>query len=45
LANIAFQVGRRIGWDAERETIPGDAEAAARLDRARRQGYELPDWS
>jgi predicted dehydrogenase len=45
LANIAYLAGRKISWDGERETIPGDAEAAARLERARRPGYELPDWS
>jgi predicted dehydrogenase len=43
LANIAYRVGRRIRWNGERETIPGDAEAAALLARPRRKGYELPE--
>jgi predicted dehydrogenase len=43
LANIAWRVGRRIRWDAGREEIPGDPEAAALLARPRRKGYELPE--
>lgn len=42
LANIAYRTGRSLKWDAERETIPGDPEAAALLARPRRKGYELP---
>ena len=42
LANIAYRVGRTIRWDARRETIPDDPQAAALLDRPRRAGYELP---
>ncbi|MCP5115814.1 MAG: gfo/Idh/MocA family oxidoreductase, partial [bacterium] len=42
LGNIAYLTRRRIRWDAVRETIPGDEEAAALLDRPRRKGYELP---
>jgi predicted dehydrogenase len=42
LANIAYRTGRRVRWDAARETIPGDAEAARMLDEPRRRGYELP---
>jgi predicted dehydrogenase len=43
LANVSYHLGRTVGWDAERETIPGDEQAAALLDRPRRQGYELPE--
>jgi len=42
LANIARQVGRRLCWDPETETFPGDQEANAYLDRPRRKGWELP---
>jgi predicted dehydrogenase len=42
LANIAYLSGRKIRWDGEAESIPGDAEAARLLERPRRAGYELP---
>jgi predicted dehydrogenase len=44
LANVAYRVGRRIGWDGVKEEIPDDAEAGAWLQRERRRGYELPGW-
>ena len=31
LANISLRLGRRVHWDAEKETITGDKEAAAML--------------
>lgn len=43
LANIVRQLGRRVKWDPEKETFPGDEEANAFLDRPRRKGYEIPD--
>jgi hypothetical protein len=43
LANIARQLRRKIRWDAEAETFPGDDEANALLDRPRRKGYDLPE--
>jgi len=42
LGNIAWLTRRRIQWDAKKETIPGDPEAARLLARPRRKGYELP---
>jgi len=42
LGNIAYLTRRRIQWDAKKETIPGDPEAARLLSRPRRKGYELP---
>jgi predicted dehydrogenase len=42
LANIAYLAGRKIRWDADSETIPGDEAAAQLLSRPRRKGYELP---
>ncbi len=42
LANIARQLGRKITWDPQQETFPGDAEASSYLARPRRKGYELP---
>jgi predicted dehydrogenase len=43
LANISYLCGKKVHWDAEQQSIDGDAEAAALLDRSRRPGYELPD--
>lgn len=45
LANIAREVGRKLRWDPDKETFPGDDEANALLDRPRRKGFELPDIS
>jgi predicted dehydrogenase len=36
LGNIAVRLGRTIPWDAANETIPGDAEAQAMLQRPHR---------
>ncbi len=43
LANIARELGRKLTWDPDRETFPGDDEANCYLDRPKRKGYELPD--
>jgi predicted dehydrogenase len=43
LANIARDLGRRLKWDPDKETFPGDEEAQGYLDRPKRKGYELPD--
>jgi predicted dehydrogenase len=43
LANIARQIGRKLKWDPDRETFPGDDEANTFLDRPRRAGWELPE--
>ena len=43
LGNIARWVGRKLRWDPETETFPGDDEANSYLDRPRRKPYELPD--
>ena len=42
LGNIARWTGRRLRWDPETETFPGDDDANSYLDRPRRDGYELP---
>ncbi len=42
LANIAYRTGRSLHWVGEKETIRGDAEAAALLAPPRRAGFELP---
>jgi predicted dehydrogenase len=42
LGNIAYRVGRRIAWDGEKETIPGDPQAEALLGRTYRAPYVLP---
>ncbi len=42
LGNIARWVGRKLRWDPVKEEFPGDAEANALLDRARRKGFEVP---
>jgi len=43
LGNIARWLGRKLRWDPETETFPGDDEANSYLDRPRRKPYELPD--
>jgi hypothetical protein len=43
LGNIAYKVGRKLKWDAERETFPEDREVNALLAREYRKGYELPE--
>ena len=40
LANIALRVGRRIRWDAEKEEIVGDPEAARMLVRPYRAPWD-----
>lgn len=42
LANLSYLTGRKLKWDAEKESIPDDAAAARLLERPRRKGYELP---
>ena len=42
LANIAREIGRKLKWDPNTETFPGDEEANTYLSRPRRKGYELP---
>jgi hypothetical protein len=43
LANIARQLGRKLRWDPQTETFPGDDEASQCLSRPRREGYQLPE--
>jgi predicted dehydrogenase len=43
LGNIAFKVGRKIHWDAEREQIPNDSQANAMLSKVYRAPYVLPE--
>ncbi len=43
LANISFRTGRKIVFDPDKETIIGDPEANARLTRAYRAPYTMPD--
>jgi len=40
LANISLRVGRRIRWDADKEEILGDAEAARMLTRPYRSPWD-----
>jgi predicted dehydrogenase len=37
LANLSLRLGRSVRWDPDSETIPGDTEAAALLERPYRQ--------
>ena len=41
LANIAIRLGRKIEWDAEKEQIVGDKDAASFMAREQRKGYEI----
>jgi predicted dehydrogenase len=43
LGNISYVLGRKLTWDAETETFPGDDEANRLLSRPYRTGYELPE--
>ena len=45
LITITRLLGRPLKWDPEAETVPGDDEANALLDRPRRKGWELPELS
>ncbi len=40
LANLSLRLGRKLRWDAARETIPGDPEAAAMLERPYRAPWD-----
>jgi predicted dehydrogenase len=42
LAMISYSTGRTIRWDAEKETIPNDPEAAKLLKRAYRTPWKHP---
>lgn len=41
LGNIAYKVGRKLRWDAEKETFPDDRQASALLSRAARKPWDL----
>ncbi|GIW97020.1 MAG: NADH-dependent dehydrogenase [Pirellulaceae bacterium] len=41
LAGIAARLGRDLKWDAEKETIVGDEQAAGMMARPYRAGYEI----
>ncbi len=41
LGNISMRLGRKLTWDPENETFPGDAQANALLKREQRKGYEV----
>jgi predicted dehydrogenase len=40
LANISLRLGRQVRWDADKEAIPGDAEAGAMLERPYRKPWD-----
>jgi predicted dehydrogenase len=40
LANLSLRLGRKLGWDAERETIVGDPEATSLLERPYRAPWD-----
>lgn len=43
LANLATELGRPLAYDPKTRTVPGDAEATARLSRAYRAPWVHPD--
>ena len=43
LANISYRVGRKLEFDPETETFPGDDEANRWLTREYREPYVVPD--
>jgi hypothetical protein len=40
LANISLRLGRSVAWDMKHQTIPGDDQAAAMLQRPYRPPWE-----
>jgi hypothetical protein len=42
LANLSLKIGRSLTWDADKEEITGDAEAAKGLSRRYRGPWEYP---
>ena len=40
LANLGLRLGRSVAWDGSAQTIRGDDEAAARIERPYRQPWE-----
>ena len=40
LANLSLRLGRKLRWDAERETVIGDREAEAMLERPYRAPWD-----
>jgi hypothetical protein len=40
LANLSLRLGRSLGWDWKRETIPGNVEAAQHLVRPYRAPWD-----
>jgi len=43
LANISMELGRPLTYDPKTMTVPGDAEATAKLRRAYRSPWVHPD--
>jgi predicted dehydrogenase len=43
LGNIARWLGRKLQWDPETETFPGDDEANALVSREQREPYRIPE--
>ena len=43
LANISFRTGRKLVFDPDTETFPGDQEADRYLRREYREPYVVPD--
>ena len=43
LGNIAYRTGRRLTFDPQTETFPGDDQANRYLGREYRRGFELPN--
>lgn len=41
LGNISCRLGRKLTWDAEKETFVGDEEADSMLQRAQREPYTI----
>jgi hypothetical protein len=40
LANLSLRLGRKLRWDAQRESVIGDAEAQALLERPYRAPWD-----
>jgi hypothetical protein len=45
LANISIRLGRKLKWDAAKESFLDDSEANGMLTRAQREPYQIKQYT